>query len=95
MDTNNKFRKRSAEQADKPESRIHVYIGPSVRGVIINGSIHVGTRKEVLAKLKTAIELHPKIARLIVPDREVSAAKEQLKAGNNGLSRAYKALSNE
>ena len=95
MDTNNRLRKKTVEQTDKTESRVHVYIGPSVRGVIINGSIHIGTRKEVLEKLKTAIELHPKIARLIVPDREVSAAKEQLKEGNNGLSKAYNALSDE
>lgn len=60
------------------ESRIWVYLGPSIRGIITNGSIHKGTRPEILKKFEGGIEKYPKIERLIVADRNVAEAKERL-----------------
>ena len=60
------------------ESRIWVYLGPSIRGIITNGSIHKGSRSEILKKFEGGIEKYPKIERLIVADRNVAEAKERL-----------------
>ena len=60
------------------ESRIWVYLGPSIRGIVTNGSIHKGSRSEILKKFEGGIEKYPKIERLIVADRNVAEAKERL-----------------
>ncbi len=72
---------------------IFVYIGPSIRGVIQQGSIYRGTRESVLLSLSCALEKHPKIERLVIADRELAAAKQKIKVGGNPLSNAYKVLS--
>lgn len=75
----------------EPES-VFVYLGPSIRGVIQNGSIYRGTRTEVVESLKAAIEVYPKIERLLFGDVEIAAAKEKLRNGGNALSLAYQSL---
>lgn len=60
------------------ESRIWVYLGPSIHGIVTNGSIHKGSRSEILKKFEGGIEKYPKIERLIVADRNVAEAKERL-----------------
>lgn len=71
---------------------VYVYLGPSIRGVVQHGTIYRGKRAEVIQSLAPAVEKYPKIARLIVADFEISAAKEKIKSGGNALSAAYKAL---
>lgn len=80
----------AAENAEAP--RVYVYIGPSVQGFVQTGSIYYGTRKEVLEKLKNAIEKYPKIKQLVVLDTDIVSAKEKIKQGNNSLANAYKTL---
>lgn len=81
--------------------RVYVYVGPSVRGIVNNGSIMRGTRSEILTGIKQNAEarnvgnIFPKISKLLVADSDVAHAKEQLAAGDNGLSRAFKAVSGE
>ncbi len=75
-----------------PKDEIFVYIGPSVRGIIQNGSIFRGERGAVLGKNASAIEFCPKIERLIVADREIMSAKKKLKEGGNSISLAYAAV---
>lgn len=72
---------------------VFVYIGPSIRGVIQNGSIYRGTRESVLATLAYALEKHPKIERLIIADCELASAKQKIKMGGTPLSNAYRMLS--
>ncbi len=81
--------------AKKPAVKdgIFIYIGPSIRGVIQQGSIYRGTRDAVLASLAFAIEKHPKIKALIVADADIVSAKQKIKAGGNSLSNAYRELS--
>lgn len=67
-----------ADVSDIAEPRVFVYLGPSIRGIITNGSIHKGTRPEILKKFEGGIEKYPKIERLIVADRNVAEAKERL-----------------
>ncbi len=75
-----------------PEARIWVYIGPSIRGIVTNGSIHRGTRDEVLNELAVGIEKFPKIERFIIADRDLAKARERLRNGKGALSVEYDAL---
>lgn len=74
------------------ESGVFVYIGPSIRGIVQNGSIFTGTINEVKAKLSTAIEKYPKVERLIIRDVDLAEAREKIKSGGNSLSIAFNAL---
>ncbi len=81
--------------------RVYVYVGPSMRGIVNNGSIFRGKKSEILAGIKRNAESRgvadkfPQMCKLLVADSEVSHAKEQLAAGDNGLSRAFKAILGE
>ena len=74
------------------KSGIYVYLGPSIRGVIQNGTIYRGTRRQVLSAIAIVIEKYPKIERLIVEDSEIVSSKAKIKMGGNALSNAYKAI---
>lgn len=74
------------------QESVFVYLGPSIRGVIQNGSIYRGTRSGVVESLKAAINAYPKIERLLIEDVEIAAAKEKIKKGGNALSLAYQSL---
>lgn len=71
---------------------IYVYIGPTIRGVVQNGSIFSGSRESVEEKLASAIEKYPKIKRLIIKDTDLAEAREKIQTSGNGLSVAYNAL---
>ena len=73
------------------EPQIFVYLGPSIRGVVTNGRIFSGSRAEVIKSLENAIMAYPQIERLIVADREVAKAKDDLKH-KRGITIAYEAL---
>lgn len=86
-----------AYKAPKPKAAddggIYVYVGPSIRGTIQNGSIHRGTRESVMETLRFAIEKFPMIERLIVADKDIASAKTKIAHGNNSLSLAFRELS--
>lgn len=90
--------KAKAEAAPKNKSAVFVYIGSNIRGVITNGSIFTGKKDEIVNTIKARADVAgqgakmSEIARLIVSDVNISKAKEQLKAGGNALSEAYKAI---
>ncbi len=99
MSTSNKDPKNKApiEQTSSPKSAVKtdgvfVYIGPSIRGVIQNGSIYRGSKSEVLKKLAPAVEKYPKIANLVIKDADLADAREKITKGGNSLSVSYKAL---
>lgn len=73
------------------ESRIWVYYGPSIRGVVTNGRIFRGTRAEVLKSLEAAIAKYPQIERLIVADKEIKKARADMKS-KRGIYIQYEAL---
>lgn len=74
------------------ESGVFVYIGPSIRGVIQNGSIFRGAEDEIKGQIAAKVEDKEHICRLIVRDVDLAKAKEKLKNGGNSLSVAYRAL---
>ncbi|MCM1299273.1 MAG: hypothetical protein NC203_00345 [Firmicutes bacterium] len=88
----------TAPEAEEEVSGIYVYVGPSVKGLITNGSIMQGKKSSILEFVAQRAEAVgqqskvKKIERLLVKDKDVAAAKAQLKAGGNGLTRAYEAV---
>ncbi len=72
---------------------IFVYVGPSIRGSIQNGTIYRGSRKSVIEFLHHAVEKFPMIERLIVADTDIAVAKDKIARGNNSLGIAYRELS--
>ncbi len=71
---------------------IYVYIGPSIRGIVQNGSIFRGTREDVEEKLASVIERYPQIKRMLIKDTELAEAREKIKTSGNGLNATYNAL---
>lgn len=74
------------------KSGVWVYVGPTIRGIVTNGGIYVGTKNEVLARLPDGWKKYPKIERLLVSDAAVSRAKGQINEGKGGISVAFKEL---
>lgn len=69
------------------ERKVFVYLGPSIRGIIVTGD-----KKKVLDELKPVLDKYPKIARLVVADNEIAAANEKIRTSGNSLNAAYSAL---
>ncbi len=74
------------------DSGVFVYIGPTIRGAVQNGSIFRGSEADVKSKVAALVENKEQIGKLIVRDRDLAAAKEKLRKGGNSLSMAYRAL---
>lgn len=82
---------QSAEKPAESEARIWVYLGPSIRGTVTNGRVFRGSRAEVIKSLENGIKEYPQIERLIVADREVAKARNDLK-NKRGIYIPYEAL---
>lgn len=76
----------------KPETKARVYLGPTIRGVIQNGSIFTGTEEEIANILKDATGRYPNIAKLVVDYTEVAEVRNKIKNGVNSYAVAYKSL---
>ena len=74
------------------ERKVFVYLGPSIRGIIVTGRIFTGDKKKVLDELKPVLDKYPKIARLVVADNEIVAANEKIRTSGNSLNAAYSSL---
>ena len=61
------------------------YLGPSIRGVVQNGTIYEGSRETVLEQLSGQIEQYPRIAKLIIPGEELPDARVKIKNKGNYL----------
>ena len=61
------------------------YLGPSIRGVVQNGTIYEGTLQSVLQFLAPAIEKYPRIGKLIVSGDDLPVAREKIKTKGNYL----------
>lgn len=98
MESVTKGTKNTTPKADKaakvsvPEAHVFMYLGPSIRGVITNGSIIRGTKAEIAKRFENEIKKYPQIERLITADRDVAKTRELLRNGEGGVSVAYNAL---
>ena len=79
------------EKTAESDARIWVYLGPSIRGVVINGRIFSGTKADVVKQLENGIKEYPQIERLIIADRELTKARNDLKA-KRGIYIPYEEL---
>lgn len=84
--------------ADLAARRVYVYIGPSIKGIVTNGSVFYAVKHDIVSEIRVRAkaarteELMKNIERLIVEDRELSSAKSKLQNGKNSLSIAYTAI---
>lgn len=69
-----------------------VYIGPSIKGVIQNGTIFDGSKDKVEKGLANAIEKYPLISNLIVTDKTLAEDRIKVKTAGNLLNVYYKKL---
>lgn len=76
---------KKSKTAPAEKVGVYVYLGPSIRGVIQNGTIYHGTLTDIKSKLSSAITEYPKIERFLTLDKDVSEVTEKLK-GVNSLS---------
>lgn len=68
------------------------YVGPTIIGVIQNGTIYSSPRDVVLQELASVIEKHPNVAKLIVPGAELAEARKNIKTPGNRLYVAYRSM---
>jgi hypothetical protein len=68
------------------------YIGPSIIGVIQEGTIYESDRDKTIKALKDTIERFPLIASLIVADAELAKSLNAIKTPGNLLYVNYKKL---
>ena len=81
--------------APEKKDGFFVYIGPSIRGQIQNGSVYGGTRADVEALLAGAIEKHPRIKKLIVSGDTLPEDRINVKTPGNYLYENYRKLVSE
>lgn len=77
---------------EKPDAGFFVYLGPSIRGLVQNGSIYAGPRSEVEKLLAGAIQKYPRIATLIVSGETLPADRIKVKTPGNYLYDTYRKL---
>lgn len=70
-------------------SGIYCYIGPSIRGLIRNGDIYRGSRKDALKAAAAAIEKQPLVKTLIVSGDALSDAYQKVKTPGTALYSNY------
>ena len=81
------------KKADKHEADdFCVYLGPSMHGTIVHGTIFSESRRTVLKKLKTVIEKHPPVADLIVSGKSLPQSRIKIQTKGSLLQVNYSRL---
>lgn len=84
--------KRKPPAVIEPEETVFVYLGPTIAGKIQNGTIYVGGREEILARLLTILEQFPLVRNLLVPLSTLPEDRIKVKSPGNALYEFYVAL---
>jgi len=71
----------------KPKAKLGfcAYLGPTIRGVVQNGTIYEGTLESVLLLLAPQIEKYPRIAKLVISGDDLPEARQKIKTKGNYL----------
>ena len=69
-----------------------IYLGPSIHGVLISGTIFAMDRKAALEKLQYALNDYPLIAGLVIQNDMLLESRMKLKNPGNLLYEQYKKL---
>ncbi len=95
MAVSNKPRARPSAakvKADAKSAGFYCYIGPTIRGLIQNGTVYMGTREGALKAAAPAIERHPLIKTLIVPGDALPVDRINVKKPGTALNRIYQRI---
>ena len=87
-----KGKKTTIQQNTVSNDGFCVYIGPSITGVIQNGTVYRGTKAKVLTKLEAVVERYPLVKSLVVTDKTLSEDRIKVKTPGNILYVNYKKL---
>ena len=92
-DNTGKPAEKAAETPVHNKSGFYCYIGPNLKGLIQNGDIFRGTKKEALARAAAAVEAQPLVKMLIVSGDVLDSARIKVKKPGNVLYDSYRKLS--
>ena len=81
--------KKSKAEETKTEDTVYVYIGPSIKGVIQNGTIYNRPKETILSSLNEAIKTYPSIEFLLIPAAELPEANKRIKLKGDPLNHAF------
>jgi len=79
----------AVKQTKADDTKFCVYLGPTIHGVVQEGTVYQGNRKAVEAVLSAAIEKYPLIAKLIVTDKTIAVDRIKVKTAGNVLNMSY------
>lgn len=81
----------SETDAGAKSSSVSVYIGPSIKGVIQNGTIFMGSPAEAIKEplVQIALQTRPGIKALIIDASELSDAKKRINTPGDTLYKQY------
>lgn len=85
---------KTEKPAGSSEAGFCVYIGPTIVGVIQNGTIYPGSKKQVLAspELTLLMAKYPLGADLLIDGEKLAASRQLLKQPGNLLHNKYRQL---
>lgn len=69
----------------KAQTKFCVYLGPTIRGLVQNGTIYEGDAAAVKARLAPAIERYPRIGELIVTGETLAQDRIKIRTKGNYL----------
>lgn len=84
--------KKKTESAPAEREKVYIYLGPSIRGVIQNGTIYKGKWTEIVKSLSFMITAYPAILTLTIAADKAMAVKRNIENGTGREARAYRAL---
>ena len=76
------------------EAGFCVYIGPTILGIIQNGTIYQGNKKQALnsRELAPVVQQYPLAAALVVNGEQLAASRQMVKQPGNLLNLKYQQL---
>lgn len=84
---------KTATHTNQPtEAGFCVYIGPTILGVIQNGTVIRGSKEEAVAAVALAVEKYPLVRSLIVPGDTLGADRIKVNTPGNLLYVNYHKL---
>ncbi len=84
--------KRTAQKNQPKAAGFCVYIGPTILGVIQNGTVLCGSKEEAVASVSQAVEKYPLVKTLIVTGDTLGADRIKVNTPGNLLYVNYHKL---
>jgi|GEM_PF-346745 len=69
-----------------------VYLGPSIHGVILGGTVFGADKKATLAEIESTVKAYPLVAALIAPGDTLPESRIKVKTPGNLLYENYRKL---